>query len=178
MNIQEIIKKFMELVSSDILLYNPEDTETSIQTALNMIDEITKNGCINNEIYVSDEKFTLLDYIVMCDSRGCGSSRINNKVILLLEEAIKNAGGKTRDELRINGRTEFLQGLEDRQSNTEDSFLLEFDRRIRPIEEIFDRISEIAMESQALEDEYISRINGRTEFLQDLGRVDIYFTQR
>ncbi|WCR57557.1 hypothetical protein [Wolbachia endosymbiont of Ctenocephalides felis wCfeJ] len=97
-----------ELVEKISLILVEADSEGIGKEALEIINKLKKH--INDNIIIdshNSKKLTALDCVIIADSQGNQSKlserpRIENKILKELESAIRDAGGKTSEEL---GRT-------------------------------------------------------------------------
>lgn len=103
MNIQRLQK---ELVKKIVLISEGVDIEINGKEALKIINELKDH--INDSIVVggvdNNQSFTALDCVIIADSQGNDSSisersRVGNRALKILEDAIRNFEGKTLREL-------------------------------------------------------------------------------
>lgn len=96
-----------ELVEKILLIPVEDDSEAIGREALEIINELKDH--INDDIVVGnngDKRFTALDCVIIVDSQGDSlrvseRPRINNRILKELENAIRDVGGKTSEELGI-----------------------------------------------------------------------------
>ncbi len=99
------IKKLQEeLVEKILLIPTEDDSEASGKEALEIINELKDH--INEIIVINNQQFTALDCVIIADSQGNDPRiservRINNRTLKELENAIRNVGGKTSEELGL-----------------------------------------------------------------------------
>lgn len=75
-------------------------TDDEKEEALGLINQLKEH--INDDIEYGSRIGTALDLIIFCDTKGYDSgnlTRLNNRVLLELEQAIRGVGGKTSQEL-------------------------------------------------------------------------------
>lgn len=101
MNIKELQEELVEKIS----LIPTEDDRSSLERALEIINQLGKDH-INDVITIYDAGYTALDYISIFDSQGNNPTlsrrpRINNMMLVELENAIRNVEGRTSEELGL-----------------------------------------------------------------------------
>lgn len=103
MSIQELQQKLLTIISNIIIESDDSSIETMQKEALEVINGLKDH--INDEVEYNSQKMTVLDYTIFFDTQGYNSNnptRVNNPALLELERVIRDAGGKTSQELGRN----------------------------------------------------------------------------
>lgn len=95
---QELLKAIFNIIT--IESDNRAAVEAMKERALEIINSLRDH--INDNIEYRNRRMTALDYIIFFDTRGNNPTRKNSPVLLELERVIKDAGGKTTQELMRN----------------------------------------------------------------------------
>jgi len=98
MDLEQLKDLQQELLGIIFFILGPTDVEEEKdmkERALKIIDELKDH--INDDIEMSNLRMTILDWIIFCDSQD--NVRLNNRLLLDLEDAVKSIGGKTSQEL-------------------------------------------------------------------------------
>jgi len=116
------MKELQEELVGKIALIPTENDRASVKRALEIVNEVKDH--INDTIVFGDQWFTALDYVIIADSQGSNPKiserpRIGNRALKELEDAIRNIGGRTSEELGLvqnvsYSRSEFLSASEQR----------------------------------------------------------------
>ncbi|WP_353280161.1 hypothetical protein [Wolbachia endosymbiont (group B) of Silvanus unidentatus] len=114
------IKELQEELVGKVALIPTENDRASVKRALEIVNEVKDH--INDIIVFGDQRLTALDYVIIADSQGSNPKiserpRIGNRALKELEDAIRNIGGKTSEELGLvrnvpYSREEFLSASE------------------------------------------------------------------
>lgn len=95
------IQKLQEGLVEKILLIPTEyDDRSNLERALEIINKLGIDH-INDIITIGYGRFAALDYVIIADSQGSTRSRINNVMLVELENVIRNVEGRTPEELGL-----------------------------------------------------------------------------
>ncbi|WP_253299789.1 hypothetical protein [Wolbachia endosymbiont of Chironomus riparius] len=85
-------EKFIEILSTIVILSKEEEIKSYRKELSETIESLAKGGQINSliEIPGRDDKITPLDLVIFFDSQG--NTRLNNPLLRELEERIRNLG--------------------------------------------------------------------------------------
>ncbi|WP_395463545.1 hypothetical protein [Wolbachia endosymbiont of Cantharis cryptica] len=104
MNIRELQRELLKIVLNIVIGSDDKTIETMLERALKIISDKDFRKHINDDIY----GYTILDIIDKC-SKGVGRDCTEKKWLAEIEKAIKDAGGKTSQQL---GRKQNVKGLQ------------------------------------------------------------------
>uniref|UniRef100_A0AAU7YLI9 Uncharacterized protein n=1 Tax=Wolbachia endosymbiont of Oeneis ivallda TaxID=3171168 RepID=A0AAU7YLI9_9RICK len=126
------IKELQEELVGKIALIPTENDKVSVERALEIVDEVKDH--INDTIVFGDQRLTALDYVIIADSQGSNPKiserpRIGNRALKELEDAIRNIGGRTSEELGLvqnisYSRSEFQRAVRDFLEGTREMNLI------------------------------------------------------
>ncbi|WP_265030473.1 hypothetical protein [Wolbachia endosymbiont (group B) of Athalia cordata] len=126
------IKELQEELVGKIALIPTENDKVSVERALKIVDEVKDH--INDTIVFGDQRLTALDYVIIADSQGSNPKiserpRIGNRALKELEDAIRNIGGRTSEELGLvqnisYSRSEFQRAVRDFLEGTREMNLI------------------------------------------------------
>ncbi|MGL9759530.1 MAG: hypothetical protein ACR5LA_12705 [Wolbachia sp.] len=100
MNIRKLQEELVEKISLILI----ENDEANVERALEIINQLGEDHI--NDTTIMDRNLTVLDCVIICDSRGNNPRisprpRLNNRELKKLEDAIRNIGGRTAEELGL-----------------------------------------------------------------------------